>query len=271
MFASLQPDQARPKRQTGSLLLTVLALSFSWAAPETGRAAQVTGTVSQVLDGDTFHLDDGRQVRCLGIDAPEKGDALADDATKKLNQLIGGKPVRLELGRPERDRDGRLLAYVFLGKTLVNAEVLRQGCAHVRRPVLAKYKQQLLDAQNDARAAGRGLWRKAAEVNLVISKVQARPPRGEVPELIAEYIVIENQGDRALNMTGWTVSDEANRRYLIPNFVLAPKARVTLYTGLGKNTDTNLFWGSRTAVWNDDGDTVFIKDAAGSLMLVHFY
>jgi len=236
----------------------------------TGRAADETATVSQVLDGDTCQLADGRHVRYLGIDAPEKGDLLAEDATQVHNRLVGGKAVRLELGRPDRDRDGRLLAYVFFDKTLINAELVRQGCAHIRRPVSAKYQRLLLQAQDEARAAGRGIWTNATHVKLSVVKVNARSGRDALA-MKAEYIVLENRGDRDLNLTGWTVADEAHHRYLFPNFVLRAGGQVTLRTGLGKNTETELFWGSRVAIWNDDGDSVFVKDASGHLVLAHIY
>lgn len=41
-----------------------------------------TVTVLQVIDGDTCRLEDGRHVRYLGINAPEKGDPLFDEATQ---------------------------------------------------------------------------------------------------------------------------------------------------------------------------------------------
>jgi endonuclease YncB( thermonuclease family) len=236
-----------------------------------GRAADETATVSQVLDGDTCQLADGRHVRYLGIDAPEKGDPLAEDATQIHNRLVGGKTVRLELGRPNRDRDGRLLAYVFLDKKLINAELVRLGCAHIRRPVSAKYHKLLLEAQDEARAAGHGIWTNAAQVKLFVAKVSARSGPGTTADLNAEFIVLENRGDRALNMTGWTVADEANHRYLVPNFVLPAGGRVTLHTGVGKNTATELFWGSRNPIWNDSGDSIFVKDASGQLVLAHVY
>jgi hypothetical protein len=93
---------------------------------------------------------------------------------------------------------------------------------------------------------------------------------GENP-LDSEFVVIENRGTNAVDLTGWSLSDEANHRYLFPNFLLAPKARVTLRTGLAKNTATDLFWGNRTAIWNDDGDTIFLRDSKGRIVLSHVY
>jgi len=233
--------------------------------------AAETSKVLQVLDGDTCVLEDNRRVRYLGINAPEKGDVHAEEAAQANNRLVGGKKVKLEFGKQREDRDGRLLAYVFVGQILVNEELLRQGQAHLFRPIANRYKDRLFKAQEEAIAAGRGIWAKSADRKLAISSVHARPDKGGKENLNDEYIVIESRSDKAVELTGWTVSDESNHRYLVPNFVLQPNAKVTLRTGLGANTTSELFWGSRVAIWNDDHDTVFIKDSEGNLVLVHVY
>jgi endonuclease YncB( thermonuclease family) len=229
-----------------------------------------TLSVQQVLDGDTCRLSDNREVRYLGIDAPEKGEPLAEEATQANNRLVGGKNIRLEIGKPEKDRDGRLLAYVSVDTTLVNEALVREGFAWVRRPLDAKHRDILLKAQEEARTAGRGIWSGATNIVLVVAAVHARPARGRA-DLTDEYIVIENRGKEAVDMTGWSILDETHHRYLVPNFALPAKAKVTLRTGVGKNTATELFWGSRASIWNDEGDSVFIRDSQGRLVASHFY
>ena len=236
-----------------------------------GTAEAETVTVLQVIDGDTCLLDDGRKFRYLGIEAPEKGDPKSKEATLANNKLVGGKKIRFENGRPRQDRDGRLLAYVFVGDTFVNEELLRQGYAHIRRPLAAKYRNILLKSQEEARAAGRGIWAKAAGRHIAIATVHADAEGDDRQNLNDEYIVIENRGNTPIDLTGWTVLDEANHRYLFPNFVLSAKVRLMLRTGLGKNTKSEIFWGSRRPIWNNDGDTIFIKDAEGSLILSYVY
>ncbi|MCI0534250.1 MAG: thermonuclease family protein [Verrucomicrobiales bacterium] len=230
-----------------------------------------TGTVLQVLDGDTCRLQDSRAVRYLGIDAPEKGDPLSEEATQVNNKLVGNREVRLEIGRPAKDTHGRVLAYIFVGNTFVNEELVRQGMAHVRRPVAAKYLDQLRKAQEEARSAGRGIWAGVSNVLFAIEAVNATPAVKGAAGLTNEYVVIRNRGSQAVNMTGWSLLDEGNHRYLFPNFVLGAGAKVTVRTGFGMNTATNLYLGSRTAIWNDKGDAIFIKDAKGRLVLSHIY
>lgn len=152
----------------------------------TGSGAN-TATVIQVLDGDTFRLHDARDVRCLGIDAPEKGDPLAEEATAALNRLVSNREVGLETASREKDDHGRLLAYVFVGEMLVNEEMVRQGWAHVRRPISAKYRSRLRAAQAEARAAGRGIWSGVRNIFLAITRVNAKPSGGQTA-LNEEYI-----------------------------------------------------------------------------------
>ena len=237
-----------------------------------GTAEAETVTVLQVIDGDTCHLEDGRRVRYLGVDTPEEGDPYAKEATLANNTLVGGRAVRLEFSRSRQDRYGRLLAYVFVDDTFVNETLIRQGHAHLRHPVAAKYHQRFLQAQDEARAAGVGIWARAtAGRALTITTVHADAEGDDRRNLNDEFIVIENQGQTPIDLTGWTISDAANHRYLFSNFTLAAKAQVTLRTGLGKPAEGELFWGSRRPIWNNQADTILIRDADGHLMLSHVY
>ncbi len=267
-FAKLA-DEILPVARCMKHLSTLAVLAAS-ALCALAAARSTDPTVIQVLDGDTFRLHDARDVRCLGIDAPEKGDPLAEDATAALNKLVSNRKVRLELGRQSKDDFGRVLAYVFVGKTLVNEEMVRQGWAHVRRPVSTKYRQRLLVAQDEARTAGRGIWSGATNILMAITEVHAKATNNK-DDLNDEFIVIENRGTNALELTGWSLLDEGNNRYLFPNFILAPAAKVTLRSGVGENSASQLYWGSRRPIWNNDGDTIFIKDTKGRLVLSHVY
>ncbi len=234
-------------------------------------AQKDTFTVVRVIDGDTCVLENGERVRYLGINAPEEGDSYFEEATEANHNLVAGKEVRLEPQDPARDRGGRLLAYVFVSNVFVNEELVRQGYAHVQRPPRAEYRNRLLMVQRAAWLEALGIWARAAGRNVGIAEIHPDPEGKDRENPCGEYIVIENREDAPLDLTGWTVSDEANHRYLFPNFTLKAKAAVTLRTCSGRNTESELFWGSRNSIWNNDGDTIYVRDTKGELAVSLIY
>ena len=141
------------------LLLLILA---------TGCAASTTPLVTRVIDGDTIEVTIASttyKIRYIGIDTPEIDDerpefcALAQEATRYNRQLVEGKTVRLEKDITETDQYGRLLRYVYIGDTFVNAELVRQGLAWaISYPPDTKYQDYLKELEAEARQAGRGIW-----------------------------------------------------------------------------------------------------------------
>ena len=149
----------------GGLLALVTALP-AWSTP-----APVAGTVVRVVDGDTIHVRIGarvEKVRYIGVNTPEvhhptKGEEPGGREAAEVNRrLVEGQAVRLELDVQERDRYGRLLAYVWIGDLMINAELVRLGYAQVMTiPPNVRYQEMFLKLQREAREAGRGLWRRA--------------------------------------------------------------------------------------------------------------
>lgn len=157
-----------PVRWVSVLLVLACALPL-WGATADGR--ELEATVVRIVDGDTIHVRIGstiEKVRYIGVNTPEvhhptKGEQPGGREASEVNrQLVAGKRVRLQLDVQERDRYGRLLAYVWIGDLMVNAELVRQGYAQVMTiPPNVRYQDLFLKLQRDAREAGRGLWRRA--------------------------------------------------------------------------------------------------------------
>ena len=148
----------------------LLALSYlSLLAAGAAGAGTVEGTAVRVVDGDTINVqlaDRVEKIRYIGVNAPEihhpiKGEEPGGRAAAQVNRgLVIGRRVRLELDVQPRDRYGRLLAYVWVGDTMVNAELVRLGYAQVMTvPPNVRYQDLFLKLQREARDAGRGLWR----------------------------------------------------------------------------------------------------------------
>ena len=117
------------------------------------------GIVSEVIDGDTIELLSGEVIRYLGINTPEKGQPFSTEATTANQNLVDGQEVGIELDMQTKDQFGRTLAYVWVGETMVNLELVRQGLANIYTvPPNVKYEEQFLAAEREARQAERGLW-----------------------------------------------------------------------------------------------------------------
>ena len=177
--------------------------------------AQEVYTVQRVVDGDTLKLSNGERVRLIGVDAPESSNnpklrrdvkrtgqvaneiiGMGKRAKKFTQNLIKGKTVRLEFDVQQRDKYGRLLAYVYIPMrpltrfeklniqdgdfmhdyasmrvpaksfeeknaepTMLNAYLVENGFAQVMTiPPNVKYADLFLKLQREARENGRGLW-----------------------------------------------------------------------------------------------------------------
>ncbi|MEF8828809.1 MAG: lamin tail domain-containing protein [Haloarcula sp.] len=108
--------------------------------------------------------------------------------------------------------------------------------------------------------------------DLVIDRVRADAAGDDRDNLNDEYVVFRNAGAESLAMGGWTVADESGRTYAFPDgFTLGPDETVTLHTGSGADTDTDLYWGSGRPIWNNDGDTVTVTDADNETVLERSY
>jgi endonuclease YncB( thermonuclease family) len=247
------------------LFALIFVTCFSGPSPASAER------VSRVIDGDTVQLEDGRKVRYAGINTPEEGERYYYESTQANNLLVGNKEVDLEFGQKETDKLKRLLAYVYVGRTLVQAEMVKQGWAVVMRTQpLRRYRAILLKNQEEARENARGIWAKGEHRGQLVV-VEVHPRESTRRSANDEYVVIKNTGPTPVDLTGWSISDEANHSYTVPQFTLGPFQTFTLYTGSGKNTDESLHWGQRKTVWNKDGDTLIVKDATKHYVVSHTY
>lgn len=138
---------------------TVLLLSVSLLSAGCQQPSDVT-VVTQIIDGDTIVIKGGHYVRYIGVDAPEKGEFYYAEAKQVNEELVAGKKVRLERDISDSDKYGRLLHYVYVGDTFVNAEMVKQGCAWAKAyPPDVKYQVYLESVEKEARQSKRGVWR----------------------------------------------------------------------------------------------------------------
>ena len=143
------------------------ALALAISSP---ARADITGYVVGVADGDTITvLDAGKgqhKIRLTGIDAPEKKQPFGNRSKQNLSDMVFNKTVIVETDK--RDRYGRELGKVLAGGKDVNLEQVRTGFAwHYKkyeRTQSATDRQVYAVAENEAKAAKRGLWVDAEPV-----------------------------------------------------------------------------------------------------------
>jgi endonuclease YncB( thermonuclease family) len=145
-------------------LAFALTLGLALLTPTASRAAEMTGRVVGVIDGDTIDvLMPGFQVvrvRLAGIDAPERGQAFGTAAKAALSELVVARQVVVQWKK--RDRYERLVGKVTVSGADANLAMLSRGMAwhYVRfeaeqeRADRAAYAQ----AEREARVQRRGLW-----------------------------------------------------------------------------------------------------------------
>jgi micrococcal nuclease len=226
-----------------------------------------SATVAAVVDGDTIRLTNGRTVRYIGINTPERDQPYYAEATAVNRQLVEGKNVQLEFDVETFDQYGRSLAYVWVDGLIANLEIVWQGYANAFTvPPNVRYEKEFRQAEREAREAGRGLW-VGANLPLRIIQIQADAPGSDNENPNGEWIEIANQGQAPIAMQGFTLKDEANHIYTFGNFTVAPGAAFRLYSGQGQDSSNDLYWGLvNESIWNNNGDAAYLRDAQGALI-----
>ncbi len=255
------------------LVLFLLILAIGCAAP-------TAPVVTRVIDGDTIEVSiagESYKVRYIGIDTPELDDkrpkfcALAQEATRYNRQLVEGKTVRLEKDISETDQYGRLLRYVYVGDTLVSAELVRQGLAWVKPyPPDIKYQGILEEAEAEARQDKIGIWQEIEPPpSITVEDVQITYIfyDGLVPYVESdEYVEITNLGDQPQDLAGCVLMDisEGYPSFIFPSYTLLPGESIRVYTN-----EYHPEWGGFSfeygrAIWNNtEPDTAVLYDSRG--------
>ncbi len=138
-----------------------------------GYTASAATTITKVYDGDTITLSSGEKVRLLQIDTPELSPAEcygqeARSALVKLLNTPGQLSLKTDPKLDKVDRYGRLLRYVFIGKTNINLKLVEIGAAapYFYKGDKGKYSAQILKAAQTAKSKSIGLWKSCPGTQL---------------------------------------------------------------------------------------------------------
>ncbi len=137
------------------LLMALIFFSVFSEASELSHGREYK--VVKVVDGDTVQLGDGVKVRYLHVDTPETRkkiggkwiyapEPFAEAASKFNRTKVLGKKVSLDFDKNNKDKYGRVLAFVYRNKQMINLELVRRGLATVLiLPPNTKYDSDFLD------------------------------------------------------------------------------------------------------------------------------
>jgi endonuclease YncB( thermonuclease family) len=139
------------------------AMAQEQPAPACGGDVIVHGLARHAIDGRTFMLDDGREVRLAAVEVPPPESSPGAAAKEALDALVGGDDIVLRRADVETDRYGRLVAYAYAERDgdelFAQGELIASGFARVGDHVGGRNcALELLKSENAARAAKLGLW-----------------------------------------------------------------------------------------------------------------
>jgi endonuclease YncB( thermonuclease family) len=152
-------------------LLAASARAESAAATACRFEAPETGKVRAIIDGRSFALDDGREIRLAAIEVPfppragESGTKATAGASARaaLASILADQTVELRQSVATPDRYGRMLAFVYVKREGAQRsavhEMLSRGFARVSAHVGDRAcADELLAQERTARQAKLGLW-----------------------------------------------------------------------------------------------------------------
>ena len=222
------------------------------------------GIAKRVIDGDTIVINE-TSVRLLGINSPEKGEPYYNEARNFLEELVLNKTVKFEFGKEKYDKYQRVLAYVFLDNTNVNLKLVENGLANIYFPSGKDIYYK------DFKKA----WEDCIEENINLCESSKNKCADCIELKKFDYkkqeVIFYNKCGFDCELTDWKIKDEGRKTFMFPEFILKPNKDVYILIGEGDNTKDILFWEDEEYVWTSSGDTLFLRDDEGKLVLWESY
>jgi len=111
-------------------LISLLLGSFFFFSNRS--SAIIYDKVVEVVDGDTFFIQNRQPIRLYGVNTPELGNYYSEESKNELTKMLLGKEVRLT--GLQADHYGRVVADVYLKDgTYINLHMVKNGfVAYIR-------------------------------------------------------------------------------------------------------------------------------------------
>jgi micrococcal nuclease len=138
-------------------------IKYSSYPPTPSTPTNQNLSVTEVTDGDTLKLRDGKTFRLYGVNSPEVKEPYFEEAKAFTENLVLEKEISFEQEANYKvDKFGRELGYVLVGGVNLNIELVRNGLARVvlyEKRAKIKYQVELLSAEKEAREIRVGIWK----------------------------------------------------------------------------------------------------------------
>ncbi|ERM80284.1 hypothetical protein P872_13330 [Rhodonellum psychrophilum GCM71 = DSM 17998] len=192
-------------------------------------------------------------------------DMISDPSSKRIQVTINSVPVQLNVGdwsqsgndmvlnkTIDNTDDGLNIIEVSWIKGVSNQQVIRHKIPFI------------VNAEADYKRANFSVY------------IDSDPPG---PDVDAEHVEIIYKGSKEMEVKGWLMQDKAGHKYHLPMFTLRPGDHLKIFTGgsQGQNKVNKsrknklLFMGRKKAVWNNEGDTMYLSDADRVLIYKYSY
>jgi micrococcal nuclease len=236
------------------VLIGLFSVYYKDIKETTGKAivTKEEGLLLRVIDGDTIEAKIDNEIwkiRMLGINTPEKNMPHANSAKDFLKQFEN-RTIILESDEEDVDKYNRKLRYIYYDSRFLNLEIIERGFANTYYLDNLRYKEDFLRAENQARNLELGIWEKSDEICSTENCIKLKELNYE-----EEYFIVENICSFNCNLKGWFVKDKGRNTFYLSSLEAGEEQR----------------YNSTKEVWNNLGDSLFIFDEKGMIVLEYSY
>jgi hypothetical protein len=81
-------------------------------------------------------------------------------------------------------------------------------------------------------------------------------------DLENEHVILEHVGSEDISLTGWRLRTDSGAEYRFPALVLHPGAEISVYSQVGDDSASSLYWDRQVSMWRS-GEEVSLLDSNG--------
>jgi micrococcal nuclease len=209
--------------------------------------------VVRVIDGDTIEIARNETlketIRLLGINTPERGEKYYKEAKEFLESLVLNRTIELEKLREDKDKYGRSLRYIFAAGKNVNINIIEEGFANAYFPSgKDRYAERFYEAWEQCLNEGKNLCEKSTDkcINCI-----------ELMDLSIKNseAVLSNKCSFECDVKGWELKGEGRKKTVLEE-IISPGESIVIET---------------ENAWQETGDSLFLRDENGNLILHYHY